>query len=336
MSFEEPRYLHCAWLLPLLVAGYWLSRTLTARTLRAGGYPELRLPTHNQLGYRLRLALRLLALAALVLALAAPQRAAPAPARPPGATRLVFVVDVSRSMLATDVLPDRLSLAQKVVAEVARGLHGQEAALVVFAGNAQLYTPLTTDYESLARACATLSPALVPRQGTSLAAALSLAAQVFGGPAAGQGRAICVLSDGESHAPGYDVLADSLRKAGIQLFAVGIGTPAGGTLLVPGRPGEPPAPKRDRDGQPVHSRLREDNLQRLVPGQPGRYIGLDTWRNAAARLAAQIEQLEPASTPPRSTGFGPVSYVQLCLLAAFGLLLAELLVPPGRHPNSLS
>ncbi|MGI4863796.1 MAG: vWA domain-containing protein [Janthinobacterium lividum] len=333
MSFEEPRYLHLAWLLPLLAAGYWLSHYQLARAQAAllpTGWGGPRGPA--RLRFCLKLALRLLALAALVLALAGPRRAQPShPNLPQGAAKLVFVVDVSRSMLAADLLPDRLSQAQKVVAEVVKGLHGQEAALVVFAGQAQLYMPLTTDYEALIRSCPTIAPALVPRQGTSLAAALDLAARVFGAAASPQARVICVLSDGENHPAGYEALADSLGKAGISLYAVGIGTLAGGTMLVPGLNGGPAVLKRDGQGRPIVSHLQEAQLQRLVQHRPNHYIRLDTWQNVAAHLRAEIEKLEPAGASPSGNKSRPTDYFQLYLLAAFGLLLVEFLVPPGRQ-----
>lgn len=326
MSFEEPHYLHYAWLLPILAAGSLLSRYLTARA-----HAELVPPGRNQLRPLLQLALRLLAVAALVLALANPYRGKfPHPAGPRGATKLVFAIDVSRSMLAGDVLPDRLSQAKKVVAEVVRGLHGQEASLVVFAGNAQLYMPLTTDYEALSRAAAALTPDLVPRQGTSLFQALALAARVFGGPSL-QPRIICVLSDGESHTLRYEGLADSLSKAGINLFAVGIGTPEGANIPVPDQNGGALTIKRNQEGQPVLSQLQENQLKRVVKGRPGHYIRLNTWRNASARLLDEIGKFEPASAQAPGADKGPVEYFQLCLLAAFCLLLVEFTVPSGKQ-----
>lgn len=228
ISFEQPAYLLLACVLLALILGYWWSHRAVRRAWQgAAGRPDPN--RHYRRPSWLPQLLRLLALGCLVLALATPQmhseqtsRQAPAL----GSPKIVFVVDVSNSMLATDVLPDRLSQAKRVVAEAVRNLSGEQVSLVVFAGNALLYMPLTTDYKVIERACSALSPSLVAHQGTSLAEALELAGQVLGANT-GQARIMCVLSDGESHRSGYIPLADSLQQAGITVVSIGVGTAAG-------------------------------------------------------------------------------------------------------------
>ena len=331
ISFEAPHYLRYAWGLPLLVAGYLLSTYLAARASRglvpagvAGAWGPGR-----RLAAALPLVLRVLALAALVLALAKPRPALPGRAvAAPKATRVVFVVDVSASMLAGDVLPDRLTQAKKVVAEAVRELPGVEVGMVVFASSAQLYMPLTTDYNAVSQACMSLVPGVVARQGTSLAGALALAGQVLAA-APRQGRVLCVLSDGESHTLGYEAVADSLRRAGIDLFAIGIGTPEGANLLISSPTDGKLSMKTDSQGQPVRSRLHEDELKRLVQNRANRYIRLATWRTATTCFLQEVRALDPPSAPIQNAGY--VAYWQLCLFGAFGLLVAALLVPVRQH-----
>src|SRR5689334_5577568 len=147
ISFEQPAYLLLIWALPVLALSYWWSRRVVRRAAAGPGGTGVALAGRSHLAAWLAPLLRLLALAGLVLALANPQ---PEPVRRPasasGPARIVFVIDVSNSMLAADVLPDRLSQVRKVVAETVRGLAGEQVSLVVFAGNALLYMPLTTDY----------------------------------------------------------------------------------------------------------------------------------------------------------------------------------------------
>ncbi|MBJ6110394.1 VWA domain-containing protein [Hymenobacter sp. BT523] len=319
ISVEHPSYLYLAAAVPVLAAGYLLRR-------RAQQQAHGQMLGAAPVSARLRQALRLLALAALVLALSNPQpraqAAGPVPDQQP--RRLVFVVDVSTSMLAADVLPDRLTQAKKVVAETVRGLPGREVGVVVFAGNAQLFQPLTTDAEVLSQACATIGPALVPRQGTSLAEALALAALVLK-PTPQHRQVACVLSDGENHAPRYAALADSLSKAGLDIVAVGVGTPEGAAMYTQSRPGEEPRAKRDRRGQPIISRFQEASLRRMVQDRPGRYIRLDNWRSASASLRQALQKLDPSARPTADAS--PAQYFQWCLLAALVLLVAEFLVP---------
>ncbi|UOQ96708.1 VWA domain-containing protein [Hymenobacter sp. 5317J-9] len=319
MSFEEPAYLCLAVALPVLAAGYWLRRRAALRT----GEP---LQGRSRTGVRLRQGLRLLALGTLVVALGKPLPQTPAQTPEPaqGPRRVVFLVDVSTSMLAADVLPDRLTQAKKVVAEAVRGLPGQEVGVVVFAGNAQVFLPLTTDYEVVSRACATITPGLVPRQGTSLVEALTLAALVLK-PTPQHRQVACVLSDGENHTPRFEALADSLSKAGMDIFAIGVGTPEGAAMFVKNSAGGEPTVKRDRQGQPILSRFQEASLQRIAQGRPERYLRLDNWRSTTARLLQALHNLNPGTNQLQSAG--PAEYFQWFLLAAFILLLVEFLVP---------
>lgn len=316
MSFEEPAYLHLAWALPALAAAYWARRRAAAGEGRCAALLS-----------GLRRALRLMAGAALVLALANPlPRPLANSAAGAAPSRLVFLLDVSNSMLAGDALPDRLTQAKKVVAEAVRGLQGQEVGLVVFAGTAQLYLPLTTDYEVVGQACASITPRLVARQGTSLAEALTMAALVLK-PSPRHRQVACVLSDGESHTGRTAELADSLQRAGIDLFAIGIGTLEGAALYTKDEATGELSPKRDRQGQAIVSRLHTASLRRIVQGGAGRYIRLDTWGQATAELLQGLRQLAPGASPPERPG--EVASFQWCLLAAVLLLGAELLLPRG-------
>ncbi|WP_201986881.1 VWA domain-containing protein [Hymenobacter rubidus] len=330
ISFEHPYYLLYAGVLPVLVVGYLVAGRRTARALRGtalAGAGDALLPGRQRHWSHLRFGLRLLAYAALVLAIATPQaKVSRASAPVTGNQRLVFAVDVSNSMLATDLLPDRLSQAKKLIEETVQQLRGEEVALVVFAGNARLYMPLTTDYNVVRRACSAMSPELITLQGTSFADALGLAGQVLKASPR-QGGMLCILSDGEIHTAHDAHLADSLHRAGIELVAVGIGTPEGAPIPVSNAREGTPDVKRDRNGAPIRTRLEEDNLKALVQGRANRYIRLDTWRDAAARLLPMVRELEKPAQ--QSDAPWHLAYFQLCLVAAFGLLLLELLLAFG-------
>ncbi|MET4075082.1 VWA domain-containing protein [Hymenobacter sp. UYCo722] len=314
----------------LVVAG-WLSRVQNRKLDRAAGKGGWTLiSSKSRWLFRVRLVLRLAAIGGLLVAVAGSRRAIPglAPAAQ-AMPRVVFVVDVSRSMLAADILPDRLTQAQKVITETVRRLSGEEVGIVAFAGNAQLHLPLTTDYGAVERACQALAPSLVGRQGTSLAEALGVAGQVLVASREHPRRLLCLLSDGESHSAGYAVLADSLRRAGVELVVVGVGTPAGSFIPV-GSPGSSPSGfKTTRSGQPILSRLHEDQLLRLVQGQPDHYTRLGSWQRTVPMLLKHIQGPPPKHAWASADDDKPFAGYQLWLLVSLGLLVVELLLPTG-------
>ena len=330
MAFEEPAYLPCAWGLVALVLGFLLSRRVADRATRLPGtYPlgKRELTGARRFYNTFRFGLLLLAFAALVLALANPQRpqAQGGAVLTQGPVELVFALDVSTSMLTADVLPDRLTLAKKFITETTRGLSGEEVGVIIFAGSAQLALPLTSDYDAVRAACLPLSPDLIPRQGTSLARALAHAALLF--KTTRRTRIICLLSDGESHTRGHGEIADSLTKAGVMLFPVGVGTVRGDHILVTNKETGNSQIKKDQQNRPIVSRLEEESLKRIVRGYPARYINLQNTPIGSALLLRTIHDL---SLSNNSHGEEETGYFQWLLLLVFGLLLAEFLLPPGR------
>lgn len=328
-SFEHSSYVHLLGVpLGLVVAG-WLSRFQSPKLAQSpleDGWSMI--PGQRRWLAQLRRMLRLMALVGLIVALASSRRVIRSQTSAGQAMpRIVFVVDVSRSMLAADILPDRLTQARRVITETVRRLNGEEVSIVAFAGNAQLHMPLTTDYGAIERACLTLEPNLVVRQGTSLAEALGVAGQVLVTSRQQPRRVLCLLSDGESHSAGYVALADSLRRAGVEMIVVGVGTPAG-SFIPAGSPGGTSAGiKTTRDGQPIRSQLHEDELRRLVQGQPDHYTRLVSWESTVPILLKHIHGHRP-SYAQTSAGI-PFGSYRLWLLASFGLLVIELLLPTG-------
>lgn len=329
MAFEEPAYLPCAWGLLVLVLGFWLSRRVADRASQLPGTSPSggrRFTGTLRFYNTFRFGLLLLAFVALVLALANPQRRrAQMAALAQGPVELVFALDVSTSMLTADVLPNRLTLAKKFIVETTLGLRGEEVGVIIFAGNAQLALPLTSDYDAVRAACLPLSPDLIPRQGTSLTRALAHAALLF--KTTQRTRIICLLSDGESHTRGHGEIADSLTRAGVLLFPVGVGTVQGDHILVMNKETGNSQLKKDQENRPIVSRLEEESLKRLVQDHPARYINLQSTPTGSALLLRAIRDLSPPSDPHQEEETG---YFQALLLLVFGLLLAEFLLPPGR------
>ena len=204
---------------------------------------------------------------------------------------IIFLVDVSNSMLAEDVRPSRLARAKLVIKELLFPLRGERVALVAFAGSSYVQCPLTTDYGAFLLALDDLSPDTMPRGGTQLSRALRYSLTVFGEAATGA-RALVLFSDGESHERLSEVLeaAEAVANGGVKIFAIGMGTPAGDLIPVVDAQGARMYLK-DGAGRTVRSRLAEQVLAQVATSTGGSYARNGT----TARWLDQISQGHLAS-----------------------------------------
>ena len=237
---------------------------------------------------------------------------------------LVVALDTSRSMLATDVKPNRLERAKLAVRDLVDEARGDRLGLVAFAGSAFLQCPLTLDRGAFLESLEAIQVGIIPRGGTALAAAIDTSLDAFEGKQ-GKNQAIVLITDGESHEGDLDAAISHAKERGVRIFTVGIGTPEG--ELIPGAAG---GFFKDRQGQVVKSRLDEATLERIAVDTGGVYL-----RAAGAGLGlsglyrdhiATLEKRELESTLERRYDLR----YQFPLAAAFLLLLLEPLVGDRR------
>jgi Ca-activated chloride channel family protein len=194
----------------------------------------------------------------------------------------VFVLlDVSKSMLAEDVRPNRLMQAKFGIEDLLSRLQGDRVGLIAFAGTAFVQCPLTIDYEAFRLTLREAAPDVIPRGGTALAAAVRTAMKSF---EAGEGRdrAIVLITDGEETEQEANAVTEELAKAGVRVYAIGVGT-VDGELIPVRAPGQPLAYLKDREGKVVKTRLNEEPLRQLALATQGIYVrsaagdfGMDT------------------------------------------------------------
>jgi Ca-activated chloride channel family protein len=265
-----------------------------------------------------RQGLALLGLALLAVALARPQCGSRAEITRRSGVDLAVVLDASRSMLARDVLPDRLGRAKLEVGSLLDGLAGDRVALVVFAAEPFVQCPLTTDYEAARVFLRAVGPDSIPSQGTDVGAALSAAADVLHA-SSGTGtrtRVVLLVSDGEDNEGSGVRTALALADEGVRVYALALGDPAGAPI--PGQAGG--APRRDRAGNTVVTR-RDDAVLRAIAGAGGGEVfevgpagrGVEAFRAALGRL--ERSEIEGRVT---------VSYEDRYALAAYPAFLAIL------------
>jgi len=215
-------------LLLALLGALALVRRRRALARAAGASAPRLAPAANRTRPAARLGLSLLGLALLAVALSRPQCGTRSEIARRYGVDLVVVLDASRSMLAEDVRPDRLARAKLELGALLDGLAGDRVGLVVFAGEAFVACPLTTDYAAARLFLRSVEPDALPRQGTALAQALERAREALDLPeGAARARVVLVVSDGEDHEGGTASAARALADAGVRIFALAVGTAAG-------------------------------------------------------------------------------------------------------------
>ncbi len=195
---------------------------------------------------------------------------------------IVIALDLSRSMLATDVRPSRLERARLLIQGLLDGLRGERVGLVVFAGTAFLQVPLSADYEVLNEFLPSLKPSFMPEGGTNYAAMLRAVLDAFSAGSSAD-RYLIVLSDGESLDDDWRGLADDLRRKNIRVIGLGVGT-AEGSFIPDGAGGY----VKDERGAVVLSKLNSSTLQELARVTDGVYTDASTWVDLGALLKRTV------------------------------------------------
>ncbi len=244
---------------------------------------------------------------------------------------ILIALDVSKSMLAEDVKPNRLARAKLAIRDMIPLLQGDRIGLIAFAGTSFLQCPLTVDYDAFLLVLDDLSPETIPRGGTSLASAIDTGLEALRGSASGS-RAMILITDGEDQRGDARAAARRAAEAGVTIHCVGIGTPEGELIPITDDQGHPTFLK-DREGRTVKSRLDEATLQAIARETGGSYVratgasfGLDRlYRERIASLSKQ--EFETRMERQREERF------QWPLAAAWLILLIETMVGERRRSS---
>ncbi len=204
---------------------------------------------------------------------------------------MVIALDVSRSMLAADLAPDRITRAKQLISKLIGTMPDDRIALVLFAGKAYLQMPLTIDHGAASLYVSSVTTDAVPQQGTVISEALQLSAAVFN-PAEKRFRTILLISDGEDHDAGAAETARNLEKRGIMVNTVGIGSTEGSPIPDPLSGGL----KKDETGNTVITRLNEQVLKEVAETTGGIYQKLENSEEAVKALRRQLATIEKVAT----------------------------------------
>jgi Ca-activated chloride channel family protein len=329
--FAEPRWLWLALVGPLLLLALqrysaWARRRQLAQIAAPEFVADLT-RSHSRIRRGFKNTLLVLALAGIGLALARPQWGEQAEASHLFGQDVVFLLDCSRSMLATDVSPNRLQRAKLAILDyLQRHAHGR-VGLVAFAGQAFLQCPLTFDYGAFQDALTIVDDRTIPVLGTDVGRALE---EGFRAMDKNERQKILVLlTDGEDLEKGGIRTAEKLAKDGVVVFTLGVGTPAGTEIQMLNEQGKPEL-VRDNKGEVVRSKLDEATLRSIAQATHGAYYPLGALGEGLAKVRLALEDLNTnsGSAPARKLG---VDRFHVPVAIALGLLVIESLVGTRRR-----
>lgn len=268
MIFAESKYLFLLLLIPVFIIIQTVVLRLRRRRLEKFGDEALvkeLMPSYSRAKVWLRLSFFLLAFFFFTLGISRPQMGAILKEHKTRGAEVMLVLDVSNSMLAEDYSPNRLERAKLAISRVVDKLRDDRIGLVVFAGNSFVQLPITTDYVSAKMFLSSISTQSVPIQGTAIGEAISTALRSFS-VQSDKSRAIIVITDGENHEDDPVAAASQAAELGVRVFTIGVGSPEGKMIPFEGDY------MRDKEGNPVVTRLDESVLQEVAAAGKGLYV----------------------------------------------------------------
>ena len=334
--FAEPRFLWLAVLAPLLLAALqrysaWARQKQLAQ-IAAPHFVEELTRSSSPVRRALKQALLVLAAAGVGLALARPQWGEQAEASHSFGQDTLFLLDCSRSMLASDVAPNRLQRAKLAILDyVQRRAHGR-VGLVAFAGQAFLQCPLTFDYGAFQDALMAVDDKTIPVPGTDIGRALDEAYRAMDKNQ--RPKLLVLLTDGEDLEKGGVRTAEALAKQGVVVFTVGIGTPAGTEIQFLNEQGKPEL-LRDSRGEVVRSRLDEATLRAIAQATRGAYHPLGPLGEGLAKVRLALETMSTGSAGAPARKFG-VDRFHWPVAGVLVLLVAESLIGTRRRVRDIA
>jgi Ca-activated chloride channel homolog len=270
---EDKTYL---WLLigiPVIVLLYALVVFWQKKTQRKFADKELldKLSPNRSTGKQvLKIILLCLALASFVIALVNPQFGTKLETVKREGVDVVFAVDVSKSMLAEDIAPNRLEKSKQLVTQIINNLASDRVGIIAYAGSAFPQLPITTDYAAAKMFLQNMNTDMLSSQGTAIREAIELS-QTYFNDAEQTNRVLFLISDGEDHEGNIEGIAEEAAKKGIRIVTIGVGTTKGGPIPEKRR-GITQSYKKDNSGETVITRLNEGTLQEIAAAANGKYI----------------------------------------------------------------
>lgn len=328
-NFEHKEYLYLLILLPMLIGTYIWYHVARNRAIRNMGNPAviaMLVPDYSQFRNNLKFLLVLLSIGLIIVALAGPRFGSKLTQVKQEGIDIVIALDVSNSMMAEDIKPNRLERAKQELSRLLDRLENDRIGLIVFAGEAYTQVPITNDYLSAKMFLSSISNDMVSRQGTAIGEAIELAVRSFN-TGSKAGKAIVIISDGENHEGGINEACRKATDKGIRIYTIGMGHSQGVRIPAPGSAYNRDY-RRDNEGNFVITRLNEDMLKEIAERGKGSYYRASSPDMGLRSMLADLnklnkEGLEYTAYSEYEQQFPGVIWIVLTMLAIEFVLLSR-------------
>ena len=331
--FAHPDLLYLLIVIPLLIIFYVVMMSRKRKAIAEFGNPELLatlMPLQSCKRETVKFVMVLIALFFVIVGVAGPQFGSKLQQVKREGVELVIALDVSNSMMAEDIKPSRLDAAKQAISRMTDKLTDDKVGLIVFAGDAYVQLPITTDYSSAKLFLSGISTDIVPIQGTAIGAAIDLAANSFT-PESEASKAIIVITDGENHQDDAVAAAKAAREKGIYVHTIGMGLPQGAPIPEKGNPGQF---MKDGQGNVVISKLDETTLREIAKAGEGVFVRASNTNMGLNTLLDEINEMDKTLLEEQVFSDYAEKY-QYFLLAALLFVLIDFMILERKNKNLL-
>lgn len=328
LRFEDPTYLYLLVLVPLLFLLAMANAYKRKKKLEKFGSPALLgrlMPDVSTSRRRVKFVLIMLSFSLIIVMLARPQMGTKISQEKRRGIEVIIALDISNSMKATDVEPSRLEKSKMLIENMVENFAEDKIGLVVFAGDAFVQLPITSDYVSAKMFLQNIEPSLIAVQGTNIAEALQISSKSFTQQDK-IGRAIIVITDGEDHEGGAVEAAKEAKKKGMRVFVLGVGSPKGAPV-----PDGNGGYLKDNTGQEVMSVLNEDMCRQIAEAGGGSYIHVDNSNFAQKKLNDELTKLQKGDISNAVYSEYDEQFQAVAILALI-LLIMETVIYESKNP----
>lgn len=327
--FAHPEFLYLLFVLPVLVLYYVYTSLQKRKAIKRYGNPQLLaelMPDVSVKRQHLKFAFSFAAIAVMIFVIAGPQFGTKLETVKRQGVEIMVCLDVSNSMLAQDVSPNRLEKAKQMLSKLTDGFTDDKVGMIVFAGDAFTQLPITSDYISAKMFLSSISPSMVSTQGTAIGAALNLAARSFT-PNETSDKTIIVITDGENHEDDAVGAAKAAAEKGIHVNIVGIGDPKGSPISIDGTNNF----MKDNEGNVVVTKLNEQMCQEIAAAGNGMYVRADNTNSALKALQKEVEKMNKTEMDSKVYSEYDEQFQSLAWLALILLIVEVLLLDRKNH-----
>ena len=289
-QFSNTDYLYLLLIIPAIILIFTILRMWRKRSLQNfgdWGVISNLMPDYSFIRPIIKFTLVVIALAAIIFAIAGPRYGEKLKEQKRKGVELIIALDISNSMLAEDIKPNRLENAKRAIWQLTNELDNDKIGLITFAGNSYIQVPITADYAVTRLMVSAVTPDMIEKQGTAIGSAIDLALNSFG-PNEDESKVLVIITDGENHEDDPVEMAAEAADRGIVVHTIGMGLPKGAPI---------PKPNsndfwKDREGSVVVSKLDEKTLQEIAAAGNGIYIRANNTSTGLKQLFREVEKMD--------------------------------------------